>query len=89
MLVRMDLSLSRCEGRCQLQRIGGAQRVYAQKSCRRFPDFVAWINLVPAGREFVQPLKRERHRCRVKRTTARQGAPPQPRRRPLDGVADR
>jgi len=33
-----------------------------------FPGFRRLDQPRPAGREFVQPLKRERHRCRVKRT---------------------
>ena len=31
--------------------------MHAEKSCRRFPNFVAWVNLVPAGRKLSESLK--------------------------------
>jgi hypothetical protein len=51
---------AKCRG--QLQRISGTQRMDAEKSCRRFPDFVAWVDLMPAGRKLAQSLKCVRHR---------------------------
>src|ERR1700720_1467008 len=42
----------------------------AEKSCCRFPDLIAWGDVVPTGRKMSQPLKGERHRRRVKRTIA-------------------
>ena len=48
---------------------GGTQRMHAEKSCSRFPNFVAWVDLVPAGRKQSQPLKCERHRAHVECTT--------------------
>ena len=59
-----------------MQRIGGTQRMDAEKSCCGFPDFIAWVDLVPTGRKLSQPLKGERHRRRIKHTIrfeARQG----------------
>jgi hypothetical protein len=39
--------------------------MHAEKSCRRIPNFVTWVDLVPAGRKLSQPPKCERHRAHV------------------------
>ncbi len=33
----------------QLQRVGGTQWMHPKKSRRGFPNFVAWVDLVPAS----------------------------------------
>lgn len=59
---RRGASLGGQERRGELQRIGGSQGVDTKKSCRRFPDSIARIDLVPAGRKLSQPPKCKRHR---------------------------
>ena len=42
------------EGCRELQCIGGSERVYPKKPCRRFTDHVARVDLMPAGRKLLE-----------------------------------